>query len=59
MIWVIVANALTIIALGALYFLANASGWQLCLAWLFGYFFCYIQFRCWRMDKDEPPLIRE
>lgn len=42
--------ALMLGVIGGLLYVAQEAGWQLCLAFLVGYFWCYIQFKNWRFD---------
>ena len=52
-------NLLIILAFGALYWITSTAGPVLCTAWLLGYFFCYIQFKNWHKDHEEPEPIYE
>ena len=56
-VWI--ANLAVIAILAALYYFGNWIGWEACLAFIVGYLWCYTQFKCWRFDYEDPPLIEE
>ena len=56
MAWVWIANALVIAIMTGLFFVADAAGPWLCGAFFLGFVTCYIGFRCWRFDRDEPVI---
>jgi hypothetical protein len=53
--WVVWAMNLAVVAvLAALAYFMRWMGAEYAFGWLSGFAFCYIVFKCWRFDYDEP-----
>jgi fatty acid desaturase len=53
--WLVWAMNLAVLAaLAALAYFMQWMGPAFVYGWLGGFAFCYIAFRCWRFDYDEP-----
>lgn len=53
---VLVMNLAVIAVLAAFAYFMKWMGVQFALGWIFGFAFCYVMFRCWRFDYDEPTV---
>lgn len=62
-VWLMNIAVLTVVWFVA--HLAKLAGWQMCLAYLVGFLFCYFAYGCWRVDDMNedysrfPPEERE
>lgn len=54
--WAFLANVIVVAILASLYYLAQAAGWALCVAWLTGFFYCYVGYGCWKRDHEKPVI---